>query len=71
MNATFVKRMMLTILITTSLVFTATATPLKSKSVSSHTDFDPLTDNLEVIVEIQKIRSLEKFDRQIPVIEKI
>lgn len=71
MNATFVKKMMLTILITTSLVFTATATPLKSKGVSSHTDFDPLTDNLEVTVEIQKIRSLEKFDRQIHIREKI
>jgi len=71
MNATFVKRMILTILITTSLVFTATAAPLKLKSVSSHTDFDPLTENLEVTVEIQKIRSLEKFDRQIHIREKI
>ena len=34
-------------------------------------DFDPLTENIEVTVEIQKIRSLEKFDHQIPCIEKI
>jgi len=33
-------------------------------------DFDPLVD-LEVTVEIKKIRSLEKFDQQIPTIEKI
>jgi hypothetical protein len=33
-------------------------------------DFDPLVD-VTVTVEIQKIRSLEKFDTQIPTIEKI
>ena len=33
-------------------------------------DFDPLVD-ITVTVEIQKIRSLEKFDTQIPTIEKI
>ncbi len=71
MNSILVRRIILTIIVATSLIFTATVSPVKSKSLPSQTYFDPLTDEIEVTVEIQKIRSLEKFDHQIPVIEKI
>jgi hypothetical protein len=71
MKAISVRSIILTIIVATSLIFTATVSPVKSKSLPSQTDFDPLTDEIEVTVEIQKIRSLEKFDHQIPVIEKI
>jgi len=71
MNAILVRRIILTIIVATSLIFTATVSPVKSKSLPSQTDFDPLTDEIEVTVEIKKILSLEKFDRKIPVIEKI
>ena len=37
----------------------------------NYSGYDPLTENIEVTVEIQKIRSLEKFDNHIPAIEKI
>ena len=71
MKTTYITKIVLVMILTTSLVFTASAAPLNSRTSVSKTDFDPLTDNLEVTVEIQKIRSLEKFDNHIPAFEKI
>ena len=59
-----------TILIIISLSFTTLAIPQKLSTIASLEDFDPLVD-LEVTVEIQKIRSLEKFEYPHPYIEKI
>ena len=75
MKKTFVKRIILTALMTIFLVSTASAAPEKLKNLPSttnlgETDFDPLLD-IAVTVEIQKIRSLEKKDRQHGLIEKI
>lgn len=64
MNKTLFKRVILTLLITALLVFTASAEPIKlgeSQITTGEDDLDPLVD-LEVTVEIQKIRSLEKFE---------
>ena len=70
MKKLIVKRILLTILIATSLTFTASAIPVRLSTITSFEDFDPLVD-LEVTVEIQKIRSLEKFEYPHPYIEKI
>lgn len=75
MKKTFVKRIILTALMTIFLVSAASAAPVKLKNLPSttnlgETDFDPLVD-IAVTVEIQKIRSLGKFDRQLHTIEKI
>lgn len=43
---------------------------VEDSETDGQTDFDPQV-NIQVTVEIQKIRSLEKFDHQIPAIEKI
>jgi len=72
MKKIFVKRVIWAILITTFLVSTASAYPiiLKNPQTTGLEDFDPLVD-IEVTVEIQKIRSLEKFEYPHPRIEKI
>jgi hypothetical protein len=59
-------------LVISSLILTTvsvTAVTLEKKSILND-DLDPLVD-IEVTVEIKKIRSLEKFERQIPSFEKI
>jgi len=63
------KKMMCLIFMT---ILLAPASTLISVSAvcTDETDLDPLVD-VEVTVEIQKIRSLEKIDKQIPTIEKI
>ncbi len=76
MKKSVLTRMIIVILIATCMVSTATAIPIKSTNLSSKAndssiDYDPLVDEIEVTVEILKIRSLERFDRQIPAIEKI
>ena len=67
-------RSMLVLIISISLVSTANAFSQKSKNTSisnlNDDDLDPLVD-VEVTVEITKIRSLEKKDNHIPAIEKI
>jgi len=44
--------------------------PISGNSHETLSDLDPLVD-VSVTVEIKKIRSLEKFDAQIPSLEKI
>ena len=64
MKKMFFNKMIFIILIAISLIFTATTIPGKFKPYSSTTnldDLDPLVD-LEVTVEIQAIRSLQKFE---------
>ena len=64
MKNMFLTRMIFIILIIISLIFSTTVIPGKFKpyaSASNLDDFDPLVD-LEVTVEIQAIRSLQKFE---------
>lgn len=75
MNKTNTKKIVRVLFITIFLVSTAFTVSAKSKILTSakgfdEADFDPLVD-VVVTVEIEKIRSLEKFDWQIPTVEKI
>ena len=59
-----IKNRTLIILITICFVFTATTINAKSQDTNDSINFDPLTGEIEVTVEIERIRSLEDFDRQ-------
>lgn len=64
MNKKLFKRVILTLFITASFIVTVSATPTKFEQLvkpSGLQDLDPLVD-LEVTVEIQAIRSLQKFE---------
>ena len=64
MKKIFFKKAILTILVSLSLILTVSAVPGEFKPYSNNTnldDLDPLVD-LEVTVEIQAIRSLQKFE---------
>jgi len=67
MKNTKILKMIPVLIFVTTMIASATATPLlmNNKNLAS---FD---EDIEVTVEIQKIRSLEKFDNHIPAIEKI
>lgn len=58
MKKIFFKRMVLTLLITSCLIIPVTANSIKFD------DFDPLVD-IEVAVEIQKIRAFDKVEKQL------
>ena len=64
------KIKIISLIITAIFSFQGIATFSANAVNLDNTDLDPLVD-ITVTVEIQKIRSLEKFDRQIPAIEKI
>jgi hypothetical protein len=74
MKKSNIIRSLLVIILTISLVSTANAVVQKPRNITvanlNEDDIDPLVD-IEVTVEIQKIRSLEKNDLHIPAIEKI
>jgi len=63
------KKMMYLIFVTILLTPVSTLISVSAVGIDE-TDLDQLVD-VEVTVEIQKIRSLEKIDKQIPTIEKI
>ncbi len=64
-------RLIVLLIVSFSLMSTTTVLSVKKDQISNlQDDFDPLLD-LEVTVEINKIRSLEKIDQQIPAIEII
>jgi len=70
------KKRIMVIIILISFLVTATVAVSAKQNESAifdrkYSGYDPLTENIEVTVEIQKIRSLEKFDHQIPTREKI
>ena len=72
---THIKKITCLLLVTVFIVSSASVISSDLNNSSSlvnvgESDFDPLVD-ITVTVEIQKIRSLEKFDTQIPTIEKI
>ncbi|UCD13719.1 MAG: hypothetical protein JSW60_09210, partial [Thermoplasmatales archaeon] len=68
MKKTHLKKIILTILVSTLLVSTASAVQVKGnlpvKTSLDDDDFDPLVD-VEVTVEIQKIRAFDKYDAQV------
>jgi hypothetical protein len=64
MKRNFLKKVIFALFVTTLFIFSVSANPRdfeKSIEISGKEDIDPLVD-LEVTVEIQAIRSLQKFD---------
>jgi hypothetical protein len=75
MKKLIVKRVIWSILLTSLLLFSAytiVGKPVTHNLYSNieESDYDPLVD-VEVTVEIKKIRSFDKFDWQVPALEKI
>ena len=58
-------------LVSTTIIFPVGATDSSSSAPSEPVNFDPLVDEIEVTVDIQKIRSFERRDYQKHAIEKI
>ena len=70
MKKNFVKRAILILFIIASLVISASVAAIKVSNgygASSFEDFDPLVD-IEVTVEIQKIRSFDKYEKQLNIL---
>ena len=58
-------------LVSTTIIFPVGATDSSTSTPSEPVNFDPLVDEIEVTVDIQKIRSFERRDYQKHAIEKI